>query len=251
MGENPAAASAAAVPRVRLQGIRKQFGSIQALRGVDLDLMPGEVLGLVGDNAAGKSTLTKVISGAYLPDQGRILVDGSEATYRTPAEARAMGIEMVYQDLSLCDTVDVAGNLFLGREPRRSFFGMKLLDKKRMREEARRHLDALDIHVPSLDAYVEKLSGGQRQSIAIARALAGRPQIVIFDEPSSAMDNQTEGALIKRLDEELKGRTFVLITHRPPLLALVQRIILLDRGRIIADGPRDEVLKQIARPKAA
>src|ERR1700742_2415074 len=104
------------VPRMSVRGIRKTFGSIEALRGVDLDLMPGECLGLVGDNAAGKSTLTKILSGAYLPDEGTITINGAPATSRTPAEARRHRIEMVYQDLSLCDTIDVAGNLFLGRE---------------------------------------------------------------------------------------------------------------------------------------
>ena len=227
----------AAVPRVRLQAIHKQFGSIQALRGVDLDLLPGEVLGLVGDNAAGKSTLTKVISGAYLPDQGTILVDGVAASYRSPAEARAIGIEMVYQDLSLCDTIDVAGNLFLGREPRRSLLGVSLLDKKRMRAEARRHLDDLDIHVPSLDAYVEKLSGGQRQSIAIARAAAFSPRVLIMDEPTSALavaEVEAVLRLIRRLAEA--GTSIILITHRlQDLFRVCDRIAVMYEGIKVAE----------------
>lgn len=237
LSANPAAAPAAAVPRIRLRAIRKQFGSIQALRGVDLDLMQGEVLGLVGDNAAGKSTLTKVISGAHLADQGQIQVDGVDATYRTPAEARAIGIEMVYQDLSLCDTIDVAGNLFLGREPRRSLFGLRLLDKKRMREEARLHLDALDIHVPSLDAYVEKLSGGQRQSIAIARAAAFAPRVLIMDEPTSALavaEVEAVLRLIRRLADG--GTSIILITHRlQDLFRVCDRIAVMYEGVKVAE----------------
>jgi simple sugar transport system ATP-binding protein len=233
----PAAAPAAAGPRIRLEGIRKHFGSIQALRGVDLDLMPGEVLGLVGDNAAGKSTLTKVISGAYVADQGRILVDGAPATYGSPAEARAIGIEMVYQDLSLCDTIDVAGNLFLGREPRRSVLGIRLLDRKRMREEARRNLDALDIHVPSLDAYVEKLSGGQRQSIAIARAAAFSPRVLIMDEPTSALavaEVEAVLRLIRRLADA--GTSIILITHRlQDLFRVCDRIAVMYEGTKVAE----------------
>lgn len=235
--EDPAAAPAAATPRIRLEGIRKHFGSIQALRGVDLDLMPGEVLGLVGDNAAGKSTLTKVISGAYVADQGRILVDGAPAAYHSPAEARAIGIEMVYQDLSLCDTIDVAGNLFLGREPRRSVLGIRLLDRKRMREEARRNLDALDIHVPSLDAYVEKLSGGQRQSIAIARAAAFSPRVLIMDEPTSALavaEVEAVLRLIRRLADG--GTSIILITHRlQDLFRVCDRIAVMYEGTKVAE----------------
>src|SRR4051795_791599 len=168
----------AALPRVRLRGIRKAFGSIEALRGVDLDLWPGEVLGLVGDNAAGKSTLTKIIVGAYVPDAGTIELEGEPVRFASPAEARARHIEMVYQDLSLCDSVDVAGNLFLGREPVRRVLGVPLLDKPRMLADARRMLDSLDIHVPNLRALVAQLSGGQRQSIAIGRAAAFEPKIL-------------------------------------------------------------------------
>ena len=252
------AAQAAVVPRIRLQSIRKQFGSIQALRGVDLDLMPGEVLGLVGDNAAGKSTLTKVISGAYVPDQGSIQVDGTQASYTTPAEARTIGIEMVYQDLSLCDTVDVAGNLFLGREPRRSVLGFKLLDKKRMRQEARRNLDALDIHVPSLDAYVEKLSGGQRQSIAIARAAAFSPRVLIMDEPTSALavaEVEAVLRLIRRLADG--GTSIILITHRlQDLFRVCDRIAVMYEGvkvaeRSIGETDLEDLVGLIVGGKAA
>src|SRR5690349_18000001 len=156
-----AAAQASRVPVLALKGIRKNFGSFPALRGVDLDLYAGECLGLIGDNAAGKSTLTKVMAGTYLPDDGAIYMEGEEVRLTGPAEARARHIEMVYQDLSLCDTVDVAGNLFLGREICKG--GM--LQRKRMLTEARALLERLKIRIPNLSNTVEQLSGGQRQSI--------------------------------------------------------------------------------------
>ncbi len=236
------AAAGAGVPRVRLEGITKRFGSIDALRGVDLELWPGEVLGLVGDNAAGKSTLTKIIAGSYVPDTGKILVDGVPAAYATPAEARARGIEMVYQDLSLCDSVDVAGNLFLGREPIRRVLGLPLLDKARMQAEAKAHLTALDIHIPNLAALVGQLSGGQRQSIAIGRAAAFAPNVMIMDEPTSALavaEVEAVLRLIRRLAES--GAGVILITHRLQDLFLVcDRIAVMYEGLKVAERRIDE-----------
>lgn len=235
-------ANGGAIARVRLEGIRKRFGSIEALRGVDLELWPGEVLGLVGDNAAGKSTLTKIIAGAYVPDAGRILVDGEPVAYTTPAEARTRRIEMVYQDLSLCDSVDVAGNLFLGREPVRRRFGLSLLDKARMRTEAQAHLEALDIHIPNLGALVGQLSGGQRQSIAIGRAAAFAPNVLIMDEPTSALavaEVEAVLRLIRRLAEA--GAGVILITHRLQDLFLVcDRIAVMYEGLKVAERRIDE-----------
>ena len=237
MDETEGAAAAAPTPRVRLTGIRKRFGSIEALRGVDLDLFPGEVLGLVGDNAAGKSTLTKIIAGAYVPDAGAIELDGARIAFATPAEARAKRIEMVYQDLSLCDTIDVAGNLFLGREPKRSVFGLRLLDKRRMVEEAKSHLDALEIRIPNLGALVAQLSGGQRQSIAIGRAAAFEPRILIMDEPTSALavaEVEAVLRLIRRLAE--RGVSIVLITHRlQDLFRVCDRIAVMYEGLKVAE----------------
>src|SRR5688572_4458871 len=149
------AAQAASTPRVKLSGIKKRFGAIEALKGVDLDIHSGECLGLVGDNAAGKSTLSKILSGAYVPDAGTIEIDGELVSFVTPADARTRKIEMVYQDLSLCDTIDIPGNLFLGREPTRG----GLLDRNRMRQEARQMLERLEIYIPDINALVEMLSG--------------------------------------------------------------------------------------------
>ena len=240
------------VPRVSMRGLRTRFGSLEALRGVDLDLMPGECLGLVGDNAAGKSTLTKILSGAYVPDEGFIRVDGIETNYHTPAKARAHRIEMVYQDLSLCDTIDVAGNLFLGRERLKGsrFFGF--LAQREMRDAARHMLDDLEINIPNLSATVAQLSGGQRQSIAIARAAAFNPQVLIMDEPTSALavvEVEAVLALIQRV--KATGVSVVLITHRlQDLFRVCDRIAVMYEGtkvaeRKIADTDLTEIVKLI------
>ena len=232
------AAETAPSPRIRLIGITKRFGSIEALRGVDLDLFPGQVLGLVGDNAAGKSTLTKIIAGAYVPDAGTIELDGDRVIFATPAEARAKKIEMVYQDLSLCDTIDVAGNLFFGREPQRSLIGIRLLDQQRMIEEARNHLDALEIHIPNLRALVAQLSGGQRQSIAIGRAAAFEPRVLIMDEPTSALAVAEVEAVLRLIRRRRSRRRDVLITHRlQDLFRVCDRIAVMYEGVKVGGTP--------------
>lgn len=245
-------------PRVSLRGIEKRFGSIHALRGVDLDLMPGEVLGLVGDNAAGKSTLTKVIAGACEPDGGSMTLDGAPVAFAAPAEARARRIEMVYQDLSLCDSIDVAGNLFLGREPVRRVLGLRLLDKRRMRDEAARHLETLDIRIPNLGVLASMLSGGQRQAIAIARAAAFAPRVLIMDEPTSALavaEVEAVLALIRRLAAQ--GVSVVLITHRlQDLFRVCDRIAVMYEGakvaeRRIGETDLDDLVRLIVGEKAA
>ncbi|SNB71437.1 monosaccharide ABC transporter ATP-binding protein, CUT2 family [Arboricoccus pini] len=225
--------TAATIPRVSMRGIKKRFGAVEALRGVDLDIMPGECLGLVGDNAAGKSTFTKVLAGAYVADAGTIALDGQMVSYAEPAEARARGIEMVYQDLSLCDTIDVAGNLFLGREPRRLGF----LQRRRMEQKAAAMLEALEIRIPHLRATVEQLSGGQRQAIAIARAAAFNPRVLIMDEPTSALavaEVEAVLALIGRV--KALGVAVVLITHRlQDLFRVCDRIAVMYEGTKVAE----------------
>jgi simple sugar transport system ATP-binding protein len=231
-------------PRVRLRGIVKSFGSVEALRGVDLDLWGGECLGLVGDNAAGKSTLTKIISGAYLADGGTIEFDGRPVRLTGPADARAAGIEMVFQDLSLCDHVDVAGNLFLGREPVRGPF----LDRRRMLEDGRRMLDALEIRIPRLTAKVAALSGGQRQAIAIARATAFEPRVLIMDEPTSALAVAEVEAVLGLINRvKAKGVAVVLITHRlQDLFRVCDRIAVMYEGVKVAErGIRETSLEDL------
>ncbi len=233
-------------PLVSLRGIRKTFGSHQALRGVDLDVLPGECLGLIGDNAAGKSTLSKVISGTYIPDEGTIAVEGEPVRFAGPADARARRIEMVFQDLSLCDHVDVVGNLFLGRELTRGPF----LDQTRMLEEGRRMLDALEIRIPRLTAKVEKLSGGQRQAIAIARAASFDPKVLIMDEPTSALavaEVEAVLALINRV--KARGVGVVLITHRlQDLFRVCDRIAVMYEGTKVAERRTgDTTLEELVR----
>ena len=216
-----------------LRGIHKTFGSHQALRGVDLDLWPGECVGLIGDNAAGKSTLSKVMSGTYIPDEGTIAIDGDPVRLTGPSDARARRIEMVYQDLSLCDHVDVVGNLFLGRERTRGPF----LDQPRMLREAAEMLAALEIRIPRLTAKVEKLSGGQRQAIAIARAASFDPKVLIMDEPTSALavaEVEAVLALINRV--KARGVAVVLVTHRmQDLFRVCDRVAVMYEGTKVAE----------------
>lgn len=225
-------------PRISLRGIRKTFGSIEALRGVDLDVYAGECVGLIGDNAAGKSTLTKIISGTYLPDDGGILVDGEPVSFANPSDARARHIEMVFQDLSLCDHIDVMGNLFLGRELSRWSF----LDHRRMRKDARKMLDDLDIRIPRLNAKVEQLSGGQRQAIAIARAASFNPRVLIMDEPTSALAVAEVEAVLRLINEvKTRGVAVILITHRlQDLFRVCDRIAVMYEGTKVAERPIGE-----------
>lgn len=252
---DPARSGAAAggqVPRISLRDIRISFGSLQALRGVDLDIYPGECLGLVGDNAAGKSTLTKIISGTYIPDQGTISLDGQTVRFSGPADARSRQIEMVYQDLSLCDHIDVAGNLFLGRELTRGPF----LDRQTMQTEARKMLDALEIRIPRLTSKVAQLSGGQRQAIAIARAASFDPKVLIMDEPTSALavaEVEAVLALINRV--KARGVSVILITHRlQDLFRVCDRIAVMYEGtkvaeRSIAQTDLEDLVKLIVGEK--
>ncbi|WP_299970982.1 ATP-binding cassette domain-containing protein [uncultured Roseobacter sp.] len=220
-------------PRISLRGVRKTFGSIEALRGVDLDIFPGECVGLIGDNAAGKSTLTKIISGTYVPDAGSISVDGETVRFSNPSDARERNIEMVFQDLSLCDHIDVMGNLFLGREVSRWSF----LDRRTMREHARQMLDDLDIRIPRLTAKVEQLSGGQRQAIAIARAASFEPRVLIMDEPTSALAVAEVEAVLRLINEvKSRGVAVILITHRlQDLFKVCDRIAVMYEGTKVAE----------------
>lgn len=221
--------------RILLKDIRKRFGMVEALRGVTLRVAPGEVVGLVGDNAAGKSTLMKVLSGAYVPDSGEIWVDGKKMCYTTPREAQEMGIEMVYQDLALCDDIDVAGNIFLGREPKRT--GGIALDKKKMHADARELLDSLNIRIPYTDLPVRNLSGGQRQAVAIARAVNFNPRLLILDEPTAALavaEVETVLQLIRTV--AASGVGVILITHRmQDLFEVCHRLCVMYEGTLRAD----------------
>ena len=223
--------------RVRMEEISKSFGAIKSLDRADLVLRAGEVLGLVGDNGAGKSTLSKILSGALIPDSGRIVLDDKEVNFASPADARRERVEMVYQDLALCDTVDVAGNLLLGREPMRWLLGMPLMDKPRMHAEARKMLANLGIRMPSTRLKVESLSGGQRQSIAIGRAVSFDPLVLIMDEPTAALAVAEVDAVLELIKTvSARGVSVILITHRlQDLFVVCDRIMVLFEGRNVAE----------------
>ncbi|MGO4333599.1 ATP-binding cassette domain-containing protein [Labrys sp. KB_33_2] len=223
--------------RVKMTGISKRYNTIQTLDDVSLMLRPGEVLGLVGDNGAGKSTLSKVLSGAVIPDTGAIEIDGKVQSFASPADARAARVEMVYQDLSLCDSVDVAGNLFLGREPRHRILGVPFLDQRRMHDQARDMLDKLGIVIADTRLKVENLSGGQRQSIAIGRAASFNPSVLIMDEPTAALAVAEVEAVLELIRTvSARGVSVILITHRLQDLFLVcDRIQVMYEGRNVAE----------------
>jgi len=223
--------------RVRMTGISKRYGPIQTLDNVTLNLKAGEVLGLVGDNGAGKSTLSKVLSGAVIPDSGTIEIDGETVAFSSPADAREKHVEMVYQDLSLCDTVDVAGNIFLGREPKRRILGLPFLDKPRMHTDSRAMLERLGIDIADTRLKVENLSGGQRQSIAIGRAASFDPAVLIMDEPTAALAVAEVEAVLELIRTvSARGVSVILITHRLQDLFLVcDRIQVMYEGRNVAE----------------
>ncbi len=223
--------------RVKMEDISKSFGAIKSLDRVNLELRVGEVLGLIGDNGAGKSTLSKVLSGAVVPDSGRILLDGQPVHFTSPADARQQRVDMVYQDLSLCDTIDVAGNLMLGREPKRRILGLPLMDKAKMHRDAAAMLQRLDIRMPNTRLKVENLSGGQRQSIAIGRAASFDPLVLIMDEPTAALAVAEVDAVLQLIKNvSARGVSVILITHRlQDLFVVCDRIMVMYEGRNVAE----------------
>jgi ABC-type sugar transport system ATPase subunit len=231
---------AEAKPVVEMRNIKKNFAAVQALRGIDLVLHHNEVLGLVGDNAAGKSTLMKVLSGAYTPDEGEIFLDGEKVHFTDPWHARQMGIEMVYQDLALANNLDVTGNVFMGREVVSTYIGpIGVMNKHYMEQETKRLIDRLKIDIPSVRLKVERLSGGQRQAVAIARATAFNSKVVIMDEPTAAL---SVAAISKVLDlvRELKaqGASIIIISHRlEDVYQVSDRLMVLRHGRKVGDCP--------------
>ncbi len=224
---------------LELNGIEKRFGSVEALRGVTLSVEAGSVVGLVGDNGAGKSTLMKTITGIYQPDGGAIRFDGQEVTADTPGHIRSIGIEMIYQDLALAPQQDVASNIFLGREPTKTLFGFipGLIDRPKIVAEAERMLQRLGARVPSVLSPVGVLSGGQQQSVAIARALTFGPKLVIMDEPTAALAVREVDHVLDLIRElKRQGIAVILISHRlTDVFAVSDRIVALRQGQIIAD----------------
>ncbi|MFB6987256.1 ATP-binding cassette domain-containing protein [Streptomyces sp. NPDC056178] len=218
-----------ATPVLALRGISKRFGAVQALTDVDLEIRSGEVVALVGDNGAGKSTLVKTISGVHPIDEGAIEWEGAPVRINRPNDAQELGVATVYQDLALCDNLDVVANLFLGSELRKA----SVLDEIGMEKRAKELLDTLSIRIPSVRIPVASLSGGQRQVVAIARALIGDPKVVILDEPTAALGvEQTAQVLdlVERLRE--RGHGVILISHNmADVRAVADKVAVLRLGR--------------------
>ena len=239
-------------PVVEMRGISKRFGGVQALDGAELALHVGEIHAVVGDNAAGKSTLIKSLSGAIPADAGTIVFDGRPIHPRGPRDAKALGIETVYQDLALADNLDVAANIFLGRELVRGGLGRVFLDGRRMEHESRTLLERLKIRLPHLRRPVRTLSGGQRQSVAIARSMYFNARVVILDEPTASL-GVTETGQVHDLVRDMKqhGLAVLLISHNlTHVLGLADRITVMKAGRTVgcrraAESTHEEILRMI------
>jgi simple sugar transport system ATP-binding protein len=229
-----------ATPVVEMRNIKKSFAAVRALRGVDLVLHHNEVLGLVGDNAAGKSTLMKVLSGAYIPDEGEIFIEGKKAHISNPWDARRQGIEMVYQDLALANDLDVAANVFMGREVVSVKLGLfSVMDEHHMEQETQRLFDRLKIDISSVHSKVKSLSGGQRQSAAIARATAFNAKVIIMDEPTASLSVAAIGKVLDLVRElKAQGCSIIVISHRlEDIYQVSDRMIVLRHGRKVCDYP--------------
>ncbi len=231
--------------------LSKSFGPVEALRDLSMTVGAGEVVALAGDNGAGKTTLIKTISGVFRPTSGEVLLRGEPVSFATPQEARESGIETIYQDLALADNLSIGANIFLGREPMRRAFGfLPVLDRRKMAEAAKSTMALLDFHVSRLDAPVSNFSGGQRQAVAIGRAVYWNAQILIMDEPTAALGVPEQRKVISLIHQlKAQGRGVVFISHNlSDIFAVSDRIVVLRRGvmageRRISETTHDEVVR--------
>jgi fructose transport system ATP-binding protein len=228
-----------ATPILQARGLVKRYGHVTALDGTDFDLLQGEILAVIGDNGAGKSTLIKTLAGAIVPDEGEIMLDGRVVHFTNPMDARRRGIETVYQDLAVAPALDIAANLYLGREIRRTGpIGsvLRMLDKPKMRQEAAHYMAELKIGVGSMTQAVETLSGGQRQGVAVARAAAWARRLVIMDEPTAALGVKESGMVLELIRNiRARGLPVILISHNMPnVFEVADRIHIQRLGRRIA-----------------
>jgi fructose transport system ATP-binding protein len=255
LAEGATGVAASSRPILEARGISKTYGTVRALAEVDIDLYEGEILGLVGDNGAGKSTLIKILSGAIPPDSGQILIDGNPVKINSPTAARAHGVETVYQDLAVVPQMDIAENLFLGREERQGGLGgqaLRMINRRTMRKHAADHFKSLHINIKSVRQRVDTLSGGQRQGVAVARSVVFGRRIVIMDEPTAALgvqETQMVVELIERINSH--GLAVVLISHNmPQVLHLTHRVMVLRAGRRVgivktADTDVEQIVRMI------
>lgn len=225
---------------LQTKGIKKRYGSVEALRGVDFSIRRGETVALLGDNGAGKSTFVKILSGVVHPTEGEITFAGKKVEISHPDVARSLGIETVYQDLGLCDNLTVSANIFLGREQTN---GLGYLAKRAMTKATEKALSGLSINVPRAEGSVARLSGGQRQAIALARAKLWERELVLLDEPTAALGVQeSRRAMDVIKDMQKQGLALVIISHNMPLvLELAHRVVVLRHGMKVGDVPRSKV----------
>jgi ABC-type sugar transport system ATPase subunit len=232
------------VPTLSIRHMTKRFGGLTAVKNVSWEIYPGEVVALLGDNGAGKSTLIKCISGVHRAEEGEIFFNGQRCQFARPVDARRAGIETIYQDLALANNLDVPANIFLGRERKRSYLGglVRTLDELAMQNESQAALNALEIHFPTLLQPIENLSGGQRQAVAIARAVYWKAQLMIMDEPTNNLgvpEQKKVLGLIRKLRDQ--GVPVILITHTlPDVFAVSDRIIVMHRGRKVTEKRASE-----------
>ena len=238
-------------PLLAVRHLSKSFGAVQALKDLSMTVAAGEVVAVAGDNGAGKTTLIKALSGVYKPSGGEILLEGAPVSFASPQEARARGIETIYQDLALADNLSIGANIFLGREPMRRVLGViPVLDRPAMARAARETMALLDFHVSRMDAPVSNFSGGQRQAVAIGRAVHWNARILIMDEPTAALgvpEQRKVIALIQGL--KAQGRGVIFISHNlQDIFAVADRIVVLRRGveagtRAIGETTHEEVVR--------
>lgn len=226
-------------PILSIRNMIKRFGGLVAVNNVSLDVYPGEVVALLGDNAAGKSTLVKCVSGVYRADEGAIYFEGRRIRFSRPMDARREGIETIYQDLALANNLDVGANIFLGREVKKRYLGglIRILDENHMLQQSEQALHSLEIHFPNLTQPIENLSGGQRQAVAIARAVYWHAKLMIMDEPTNNLgvpEQRKVLELIRKLRDQ--GVPVILISHTlPEVFAVSDRLIVLHRGRKVTE----------------
>ncbi|MGE5139409.1 MAG: ATP-binding cassette domain-containing protein [Rudaea sp.] len=226
-------------PLLRAVNLTKRFGGLTAVNNVSLDVFPGEVVGLLGDNGAGKSTFIKMISGVYSQDEGEIFFKGQKLSLNNPREARDMGIETIYQDLALAENLDVGSNVFLGREVKKPLIGryVQTLDRKRMHDEALTVLKRLDIRIPTMHTPIRSLSGGQRQAVAIARAIYWDAKMLILDEPTAALgvsEQRKVLTLVRTLRDQ--GVPIIIISHNmQDVFAVADRVVVMRRGNNVGE----------------